>query len=181
MVTHTRWLVATRAAAIKDWSCCESIRRKSITTTLSCFSSTTRSSSLSCTWSPLTTIVSSMSYDKELAAAKKAATLAARLCQVRHSPISSFCNPKTTTIDFLLVLYGLLCWFRKCRRLFCNLMFTLNQTKVPSLLLIMVRNAFISLVFSFKHSYRSLFLLLLWLVYYAQAFRILVMVLMLEV
>ncbi|CAL5213867.1 unnamed protein product [Lathyrus oleraceus] len=107
MVTHTRWLVATRAAAIKDWSCCESIRRKSITTTLSFFSSTTRSSSLSCTWSPLTTIVSSMSYDKELAAAKKAATLAARLCQkVQKALLQSDVHSKSDKSPVTVADYG---------------------------------------------------------------------------
>jgi 3'(2'), 5'-bisphosphate nucleotidase/inositol polyphosphate 1-phosphatase len=53
-----------------------------------------------------------MSYDKELAAAKKAATLAARLCQACHSTLS---NPKTTTtsIAFFDILFLVLyVWFR---------------------------------------------------------------------
>jgi hypothetical protein len=49
-----------------------------------------------------------MSYDKELAAAKKAATLAARLCQVCHSPLS---NPKTTTNTFFYTLFRVLYGF----------------------------------------------------------------------
>jgi hypothetical protein len=108
-------LGATRTVvAIRDWSCYESIRKNSIitTTTVSAFSSSSsrRSSSLCCRWSPLTTIASSssMSYDKELAAAKKAATLAARLCQVCHSPLS---NPKTTTNAFFYTLFRVLYGF----------------------------------------------------------------------
>jgi len=55
-----------------DWRLSEArIRKRGI-------SVSTRSS---CCSSPLTLIVSSMPYEKELAAAKKAATLAARLCQ----------------------------------------------------------------------------------------------------
>jgi len=47
----------------------------------------------SCCSSPLTLIVSSMPYEKELAAAKKAATLAARLCQVLIHIIFSLPSP----------------------------------------------------------------------------------------
>lgn len=68
-----------------NWSWCESrIGKKTI---ISFRDLSTRGTpfSLCCSWSPLTTIVSSMPYEKELAAAKKAATLAARLCQALPS------------------------------------------------------------------------------------------------
>ncbi|XP_045826864.1 SAL1 phosphatase [Trifolium pratense] len=109
---------ATRTVvAIRDWNCYESIRKKSIiTTTFSAFSSssssTKRSSSLCChRCSPLTTIASSsyssMSYDKELAAAKKAATLAARLCQkVQKALLQSDVHSKSDKSPVTVADYG---------------------------------------------------------------------------
>ncbi|WJX52755.1 Ca(2+)-binding ATP:ADP antiporter sal1 [Trifolium repens] len=106
-------LGATRTVvAIRDWSCYESIRKNSIitTTTVSAFSSSSRrSSSLCCRWSPLTTIASSssMSYDKELAAAKKAATLAARLCQkVQKALLQSDVHSKSDKSPVTVADYG---------------------------------------------------------------------------
>ncbi|CAJ2677856.1 unnamed protein product [Trifolium pratense] len=108
-------LGATRTVvAIRDWSCYESIRKKSIiTTTFSAFSSssTKRSSSLCChRCSPLKTIASSyssMSYDKELDAAKKAATLAARLCQkVQKALLQSDVHSKSDKSPVTVADYG---------------------------------------------------------------------------
>jgi len=74
MGTATVWwrARAISAGVGSDWRLSEARIRKR------CISVSTRSS---CSSSPLTLILSSMPYEKELAAAKKAATLAARLCQ----------------------------------------------------------------------------------------------------
>ncbi|XP_004504666.1 3'(2'),5'-bisphosphate nucleotidase 1 [Cicer arietinum] len=99
MGTQTRWLGA-RATAIRvgsDWNCYES------TTT----TRTRRSFSLCCRWSPLTTLASSMPYEKELAAAKKAATLAARLCQkVQKALLQSDVHSKSDKSPVTVADYG---------------------------------------------------------------------------
>lgn len=68
-----------------NWSWCEPRIGKQTIISLRDLSTRGNPFSLCCSWSPLTTVVSSMPYEKELAAAKKAATLAARLCQALPS------------------------------------------------------------------------------------------------
>ncbi|KAL9329020.1 hypothetical protein ACSQ67_004023 [Phaseolus vulgaris] len=61
----------------------------------------------SCCSSPLTLIVSSMPYEKELAAAKKAATLAARLCQkVQKALLQSDVHSKSDKSPVTVADYG---------------------------------------------------------------------------
>lgn len=87
MGTPTRWLRARAIRVGSDWKWCEPrrIRKEAIFSVCDLLSTRGRRpfSSLCCCWSPSLTpiVVSSMPYEKELAAAKKAATLAARLCQ----------------------------------------------------------------------------------------------------
>ena len=98
MCTPTRWLGArarARAVALgrSDWSCFQSqsqpkFRKQGISITVSATATArgTRPLSLLCSYSSPVILSSSMPYEKELAAAKKAATLAAHLCQAH--PIS---------------------------------------------------------------------------------------------
>ncbi|XP_061360490.1 SAL1 phosphatase isoform X2 [Gastrolobium bilobum] len=66
----------------------------------------TRGRGFSCS-SPLTVIVSSMTYEKELAAAKKAATLAARLCQkVQKALLQSDVHSKSDKSPVTVADYG---------------------------------------------------------------------------
>ncbi|XP_027916445.1 SAL1 phosphatase [Vigna unguiculata] len=100
MGTATVWwrARAISAGVGSDWRLSEARIRKR------CISVSTRSS---CSSSPLTLIVSSMPYEKELAAAKKAATLAARLCQkVQKALLQSDVHSKSDKSPVTVADYG---------------------------------------------------------------------------
>ncbi|TKY59683.1 SAL1 phosphatase [Spatholobus suberectus] len=100
MGTTTLWLRARSISSVgSDWRLCEPrIRKKgtSVSTRGRC-----------CSSSPLTLILSSMPYDKELATAKKAATLAARLCQkVQKALLQSDVHSKSDKSPVTVADYG---------------------------------------------------------------------------
>ncbi|KHN28944.1 SAL1 phosphatase [Glycine soja] len=98
----TLWCRARTTISVGgDWKLFESRIRKKGTTV-----STSRSRSCFCS-SPLTLIVSSMPYEKEFAAAKKAATLAARLCKkVQKALLQSDVHSKSDKSPVTVADYG---------------------------------------------------------------------------
>ncbi|KAK7359605.1 hypothetical protein VNO77_01566 [Canavalia gladiata] len=106
MGTSTLWLRARAVTVGSDWRLCEGkTRKKGISV---CVLSTRGSPfSLRRCSSPLTLIASSMPYEKELAAAKKAATLAARLCQkVQKALLQSDVHSKSDKSPVTVADYG---------------------------------------------------------------------------